>query len=139
MKVFLDANVVIDFLDNTTYDNKLSVEVFRILRLSKSKIYVSPTTFAITYYKFSKLIFNKKGVNKRINNFFKLYNFTTENNSIMQQVLNSEFADLEDALQYFSAIDSKIEILITKNKKDFDLTKNIIVLHPREFVEIYYN
>jgi len=33
--------------------------------------------------------------------------------------LNSSFRDFEDSLQYFSAIDSDCEIIITRNGKDF--------------------
>jgi predicted nucleic acid-binding protein len=138
MKIFLDANIVIDFLDNASYESKLATEVFRIIRLSKNQVYLSPTTFAIACYKFTKLIQNKNRVNKVLTEFFEQFLFTTENNLIMQNVLKSQFPDLEDALQYFSAIDSKIEVIITKNKKDFKKAQDIIVMHPAEFVELYY-
>jgi predicted nucleic acid-binding protein len=36
--------------------------------------------------------------------------------------LASDFADFEDALQYYTAIESGMDIILTRNKKDF---KNI--------------
>jgi len=33
--------------------------------------------------------------------------------------LNSKFADFEDSLQYFSALKSECNLIITRNSKDF--------------------
>jgi predicted nucleic acid-binding protein len=41
------------------------------------------------------------------------------NESIVEKALNSDFEDFEDALQYFCALDSKCDIIITRNQKDF--------------------
>ena len=71
--------------------------------------------------------------------FFSEFNFTTENHVVMQKVLQSDFSDLEDALQYYSAVDSNIKVIVSKNKKDFTTAKGIAVFHPQEFVESYYN
>jgi len=38
---------------------------------------------------------------------------------IVEKGLNSNFTDFEDALHYFSAVDSDCEIIITRNGKDF--------------------
>jgi hypothetical protein len=38
---------------------------------------------------------------------------------IIEKGLNSNFADFEDSLQYFSAVASECDILITRNGKDF--------------------
>lgn len=38
---------------------------------------------------------------------------------IIEKGLNSNFSDFEDALQYFSALQSDCSILITRNGKDF--------------------
>ena len=39
--------------------------------------------------------------------------------NIVEKGLNSNFDDFEDALQYFCAIDSKCDIIITRSSKDF--------------------
>ena len=54
MKVFLDANIIVDFLDKPSYDNKSASEVLRIVRLIGRPVFISPTTFAIVYYIFTK-------------------------------------------------------------------------------------
>jgi hypothetical protein len=48
--------------------------------------------------------------------------------------LESKFTDFEDALQYFSAIQSnKVDVIITRNTKDFKLSK-IPVFTPQEYL-----
>ncbi len=139
MKIFLDANIIVDILDETSYDNTLALEVLRLVRLSDTTIYISPTTFAITFYIFTKRNKTKSNVRKILVEFFREFNFTTESQSIMKQVLTSDFTDLEDALQYFSVKDAGIKVIITKNKKDFKETGTVKIFHPEEFVYSYYN
>ena len=45
---------------------------------------------------------------------------------------DSDFNDFEDALQYYSAIENGIEIIITRNLKDFQKSK-ILVLTAEQF------
>ena len=139
MKIFLDANVLVDFLDKPSFDNNSATEVLRILKMKKSNIFVSPTTFAITFYLFSKKNKNLKNVNVALKEFFRQFTFTTEDNIVMKKVFSSTFDDLEDALQYYSAQYSGIDLIITKNKKDFINAKGIIILHPLEYIEMYYS
>ena len=47
--------------------------------------------------------------------------------------LNSKFSDFEDALQYYTAMRYGIEILLTRNIKDYK-EREIIVQAPEEFI-----
>jgi hypothetical protein len=49
--------------------------------------------------------------------------------------LNSEFSDFEDAIQYYSALQNEIEILLTRNLKDYRKAK-ITVLTARDFIKL---
>ena len=52
---------------------------------------------------------------------------------IIEKGLNSDFSDFEDSLQYFSALRTECDIIITRNGKDFK--KSIIpVMTPDEFL-----
>jgi len=46
--------------------------------------------------------------------------------------LNSDFSDFEDAIQYFVAIENKIQVLITRNLKDYK-TANISIMTAEQF------
>lgn len=38
---------------------------------------------------------------------------------VVEKAINSDFKDFEDAMQYFSALASNCNIIITRNEKDF--------------------
>ncbi len=132
-KIFLDANVVIDFVNA---DNDLNKPVSLLFNriLDKSHIlYCTPTTFAITYYFIGKAIKNKKLLNEKVMRLFAVFTFTREDGIIMEKVKKSSFTDLEDALQYYSAVDAGAELIITKNH--FDFFKSVIpVYHPLQYI-----
>ena len=45
-------------------------------------------------------------------------------NEVVEKAIHSGFKDFEDAMQYFSAISSNCELIITRNEKDF---KNALI------------
>jgi len=49
--------------------------------------------------------------------------------------LNSEFNDFEDAIQYFSALQNEIGILLTRNLKDYKKAQ-ITVLTAQDFINL---
>ena len=57
---------------------------------------------------------------------------TPVNERIIDQALVSDFDDLEDAMQYFSAISAKVDVVLTRNKKDF-IEISVPVMTPDEF------
>lgn len=53
---------------------------------------------------------------------------------IIELALSSnEFSDFEDGLQYYSALEHQIDIILTRNKKDFKNSK-IPVLTAKEYL-----
>jgi len=56
------------------------------------------------------------------------------NDKITELALSdTNFTDFEDGLQYYSAIENEIDVIITRNKKDFKNSK-IPVLTAKEFL-----
>jgi predicted nucleic acid-binding protein len=53
---------------------------------------------------------------------------------MIDKALTSGFSDFEDALQYFCALQSNCNILLTRNEKDFKIAK-IPVLSPFEYLK----
>ncbi len=137
-KIFLDANVIIDFLDKSSLHHHEAKATISIIRKHYRKPFISPTTFAIAYYMFAKFIAAKEVLNKIIKEVFSEFEFTSEDHKVMSSVLDSNFSDLEDALQYHSAASFSIDLIVTRNTHDYHLSK-IPVLLPAEFIEFYYN
>lgn len=132
-KIFFDANVLVDLINAANDIHSPSIYLFNELRKREKLLYCSPTFFAITYYFWNKAIKDKRFLNKQIIEFFSGFQFTTEDHLIMQAVKKSNFRDLEDALQYFSAKDADMNVIITKDYFDFEHSK-IPVYYPLEYV-----
>jgi hypothetical protein len=55
---------------------------------------------------------------------------------VLEQAMKSDFSDFEDAVQYYSALQSKkCGVIITRNVKDFRLSE-IAVMTPDEFLKV---
>lgn len=132
-KIFLDANIIIDLVNSGNKSHTDAVFLFNELLKQKIKVYVSPTTFAITYYFLNKNIRDSVKLNKAVVKLFANFSFTREDDVIMSKVLKSSFSDLEDALQYYSALDSGADFIISHNQHDF-INSSIPVYHPLQYI-----
>lgn len=58
-------------------------------------------------------------------------------NAVVEKALNSDFEDFEDALQYFCALQSNCEVILTRNSKDFKfstiptMTADVFLINTR--------
>jgi len=134
-KIFLDTNVVIDFLGERDNFYELSAKILTLADKKKIKIYTSPTSIANTYYILSRHE-NQNSVLEKIRKFKLLCNISIMNDEVIEKAINSDFKDFEDSLQYFSALETRCEIIITRNEKDF---KNALipVLNPETYLNAF--
>ena len=135
-KIFVDANILVDFFDKNAEEHHISVLVMNLL-LNEYKVLVTPTSFAITYYLALKNMVERGKANYHIKAVFSAFSFVKEDQGVMNKVLKSKFDDLEDALQYFAAEDAGADCIVTKNFHDFYLAR-IPVMHPMVFLEDHY-
>ena len=129
-KVFLDTNIVADlFLKREPFCEN-SLKLFALGFHKRITLYVSSLSYATLAYLCRKM--NKE---ERILLFEKLRNLTEPtavDKQIVDKALVSDFDDLEDAMQYYSAVSAKVDIVLTRNKKDF-VEANVPVMTPDEF------
>lgn len=132
MKVFLDTNIVIDLLDKREPFYIDAVKLFTLAYQKKITLFVSPMTYATASYLLRK--HGKEGMRKLLNNFRQLSQITTADERVVDAALASSFDDYEDALQYYSALTRNVDVIVTRNKKDFT-SASIPVLSPAEFLK----
>ena len=132
MKVFLDTNIVIDLLDKREPFYIDAVELFTLAYKKEITLFVSPMTYATASYLLRK--HGKEGMRKLLSNFRQLSQITTADEKVVDAALASSFEDYEDALQYYSALTRNVDVIVTRNKKDFT-SANIPVLLPKELLE----
>lgn len=81
-------------------------------------IIVSALSYSTVSYFLAKYE-NKEIAKEKLRKFKIISEICDLTEQIIEKGLNSDFADFEDALQYYSAITSDCNILITRNGKDF--------------------
>jgi len=133
-KLLVDTNIVIDLLANRSAFVSEAQALFTLADQKKVKLYVSSLTFANTYYILSQKM-KLENVRKTLRTFKVLLEVLPMDDKIIDLALDSDFKDFEDAIQYNTAIENGINIIITRNLKDFKTAK-IPVLTAKDFIKI---
>lgn len=132
-KVLIDTNIVIDLLSKRKnfYDD--AAELFSQADKKELNLTISSLTFANTNYILTKLK-SAKEASEILRKFKVLVELLSLDDKITELALSDEsFPDFEDGLQYYSAIENEVDILITRNKKDFKNSK-LPVLTAKEYL-----
>lgn len=136
MRIFLDANILISVLNK---EYPLFTTTSRILSLAdknRFSLYTSPVCLAIAFYFAEKKFKSVKAKNK-IQLLCEHIHITSVNNNIVLKTLHAPaIIDFEDGLEYFSAIESKCNCIITENVNDFYFSK-IEILNSEDFFKKY--
>ncbi len=114
-KIFIDANVVIDYLDKSSKDNGAAVDCIRIIRKHFNKPVVSTATFIITNFVLGKFAKNKDWHKKQMQLTFAAFEITPIEPEFINAIFETYFIDLEDRLQYQCALNARAEVIITKD------------------------
>lgn len=65
----------------------------------------------------------------------KIFKIAEVNQNIVQQAIQSNFSDFEDAVLYYSGYYTGIQGIVTRNVKDFK-TSELIIFSPIELLDI---
>ena len=122
-KIFLDTNIILDFLGERENFYEPSAKILTLADQKKIKILTSPSSISNTFYVLAKYE-NAKIALEKIRKFKLLCSMSIMNDEVVEKAINSDFKDFEDAMQYFSAIASNCDIIVTRNEKDF---KNALI------------
>ena len=122
-KIFLDTNIALDFLGEREGFYEPAAKILTLADQKKIQIYTSPTSISNTFYLLSKFENTKIALDK-IRKFKVLCSISVMDDEVVEKAINSDFKDFEDAMQYFSALASNCDLIITRNEKDF---KNALI------------
>ncbi len=132
-KLLVDTNIVIDLLSKREEFFQEAQELFTLADNNEVVLFVSVLTFANTHYllaKYQKLDEARKTLMK----FKVLVNMAALDDKIVELALVSDFKDFEDAIQYHTALENEVDIIITRNKKDFKNSK-LPVMTAKEYLK----
>ncbi len=132
-KLFIDTNIVLDLLAKRK-DYVAAAKVFTLADQGKLELFVSSLTFANTHYILVKHEGKEKTL-KILRDLELVVTIVDLSGKIVRLALNDkDFADFEDGLQYYSALENGMEVIITRNQKDFKHAK-LPVMNADQFLK----
>jgi predicted nucleic acid-binding protein len=133
-KVFLDINIVIDFIDSKRKRHLVVVELFKLLIEKEIEICISEDMFSTIFY-----------IIKEKNKALKFFNYVLKNWSVLpfgEKVLTKavelsleKSLDLEDLLQCLCAKYNSCDCFLTSDKKFYNCDVKIYTIN--EFIKEY--
>lgn len=133
IKLFVDSDIILDLLAEREPHYIHAARLFTLIDQNKIIGYTSPLIFANLHYLLKKHTTNLLAL-KNLRKLKTLINILPIDERVIEQSLNSEFNDFEDAIQYFTAVNNGITLIITRNKIDYKRSK-IDILTAEEFLK----
>jgi len=131
--IFLDTNIVIDFLANRQPFSLDAAKLFNLGVDGKVKIYISAVSYNNIYYVIRQSLSRDAAI-KLLGELAEISEITDTTNTIIRQSLKTDFKDYEDAIQYYCALSiPDIDFIVTRNTKDFKKS-SLPVFTPAEAI-----
>jgi predicted nucleic acid-binding protein len=118
-KLFLDANILVTVLCNEYPRFTACARVLSLTDNHRFQVYTSPLCLAIGAY-FAEKKSGRTLARKKIALLTEKLRITSVDALVAQRTMaNPKILDIEDGLQYYSALDAKCTTIITYDKRDF--------------------
>lgn len=133
-KIYLDVNIILDlFLGREPFFNDANEE-FTLLEKNRARGYASPLVFSNLFYILRKYETNTTAITL-LSRLKMLIRVVTINERIVDMALSSGYRDFEDAVHYYSALESGMHYLLTRNKKDY-VESDIVICSAGEYLAL---
>ena len=117
-KVFVDTDVILDLLARRIPHFHFSAVLFTFAEMKKLELYTTPLILANTFYILRKQLGNDSAKNA-VRKLRILLHVIYSTESVIDKALNSDFPDFEDAIQYYTALEYQIPVILTRNIRDY--------------------
>jgi len=135
-RIFIDANVLLDFsLQRERYD--MSKKLIQQIIDGNFQAFITPSIIHTTGYWLTKAY----GIDKARAILLELLNFIAVidcPHQVALNALNSIMNDIEDALQYYTAMHHQLDFFITQDKQLKNAAIPVLpVYYPEEFLQLF--
>ena len=135
--VFLDTNILLDFVIEKREYHEEAVELFNLKFSNELKIYCSTHSIATLHY-FIRKEMNEVSSKKYISQLMSMLETVDVTKQALERAVVSNFHDFEDAIQFFSATsNNQIQFIVTNDKTGFR-NSSIPVFSSHEFLKKYF-
>jgi len=133
IRIYLDTNIYLNSILNR--DKEISKKILSFLAGVDVELYLNDISIINIHYIIRKSL-ERESVIEELRTIQKENNLVSVDEEIIENSLDSEFKDFEDAVQYFCAKKIDAELIITDNIKDFKLS-DIRVISAKDFYAEY--
>lgn len=132
-KVLVDTDVIMDFFFDRKPFAQFAIELMNLCANKEIQGYTTPIIISNVYYLLRKTATHEIIVEK-LKQLLLILEIVSVDKKIVLNALNSDFKDLEDAMQNFSAVETaQIKIIITRNLRDFKKSE-LAVMTPETYM-----
>lgn len=132
-KIFVDTNIVLDLLAQREPFYDAAKDLFALAEKQIIELQISSITFVNTQYILRKQVGNL-AMRQILQNLRLLCTISPIGAKELDLALLSDMKDFEDAVQYYSAINTNASVIITRNIKDFKKSA-IPVMNAEEYIK----
>src|SRR3972149_1106332 len=132
-RVFVDTDVVLDLLTKREPFFQSAILLFNLAEQKEIDAYISPISISNLFYILRKINGNAAAISA-INKPRFILGIVRMDQRVVDFALTSGFNDIEDALQYYTAVENNMEVLITRNVKDYK-KRDIQIMTCDEYLE----
>ena len=131
MRVLIDTNIIIDGLQSRK--GFLEESGLVIMQAYEYDGFVTASSMTDIFYLMNKYYHNKKKARENLREITRIFTVLDTTGDDCRAALHSDIADFEDAVLVETARREKIDVIVTRNKKDFNNT-SMKVYTPTEFL-----
>lgn len=130
--VLIDLNIVLDVLQKREPFYETSARLLALVETGRVKGYIAAHSITTLFYLIKK---DRSSAEARatITNLLQFLKIAPIDQSTIEQALNLDYRDYEDAVQMIAAVQAKVDCLITRNIKDYQPVL-LSVLQPVDFL-----
>lgn len=132
MKLLIDANILLDVLQNREPHVRASSVIWKLCETEKAKGYVSALTFANLVYIMRKEMKPEK-IEETLRTMSLIFEFVDFSASDLSHAAKLNWNDFEDAVQSVTAERVNADYIITRNVKDF-VRSQVNAFTPSELI-----
>ena len=131
--ILIDFNVLLDVLQRREPFYEASAGLLAKVETGEVEGYIAAHSVTTLFYLIQK---GKSSADARatITNLLQFLKILPVDQTTIEQALNLNFRDFEDAVQMISAVQHKVDCLITRNVKDYQPAL-LPVMQPVDFLE----
>lgn len=135
MRLLIDTNVILDYLLARAEFQSEAVQVISLAAFDDTFEFVSSSAITDVFYHIRKELHDSYAAQEKVRDLMKIITILDVTQRDITRALDFHWKDFEDAVQYAVALSHNVDIIITRNTKDFE-GNEIPVMTPGDFLKL---